>query len=162
MRSVPDFWLILVLSWGPGLICNIMQIRLLTPMLSPSASSIRDRSSSLNSIMVCPSFCLASKTVSDVGGWDCFPETRNPIYPNMSKIPARWSKLVWWPRLLYWLFLVGGAAQPVRPARRKGGTPTQSWWHCPRHGARPFRELYAPAPPIPESPVWAPSDKLRS
>ena len=42
------------------------------------------------------------------------------------------------------IFLVGGAAQLVRPARRKGGTPTQGWWHCPCHGARPFRELYAP------------------
>ena len=35
-------------------------------------------------------------------------------------------------------FLVGGGAWPVRPARRKGGTPTRGWWHCPRHGARPF------------------------
>ena len=42
------------------------------------------------------------------------------------------------------LFLVGGAAQADLPLGRKGGTPAQGWRHCPRHGARPFWELYAP------------------
>ena len=40
------------------------------------------------------------------------------------------------------IFLLGGAA--LLEAGRKGGTPTLGWWHCPRHGARPFRERYAP------------------
>ena len=35
-------------------------------------------------------------------------------------------------------FFIGGAAQ-------LGGTSTRGWWHCPRHGARTFRELCAPA-----------------
>ena len=47
-----------------------------------------------------------------------------------------------------------------RPAGReaigsKGDTPTLGWWHCPRHGARPFWELYPPSPPITECPVQA-------
>ena len=42
-------------------ICSIMQIRSFTPMLSPSASSIKDKSSSRNSMMVWPSRCRASK-----------------------------------------------------------------------------------------------------
>ena len=36
-------------------------------------------------------------------------------------------------------FLVGGAAQLVRPAGRRGGTPTRGWWQCLRHGPDPFR-----------------------
>ena len=50
-----------------------------------------------------------------------------------------------------YLFLVGGAAQGDKPLGRKGGTPTLCWRYCPRHGARPFRERYAP----PHLPLWA-------
>ena len=44
-------------------------------------------------------------------------------------------------------------ASEVRPAGRKGGTPTLGWRHCPRLGARPFWELYAPSPPVNGGPV---------
>ena len=47
-------------------------------------------------------------------------------------------------RSFSYFFLLGGAAQAAEPPGRKGGTPTLGWWHCPRRGARPFRERYAP------------------
>ena len=39
------------------------------------------------------------------------------------------------------IFFFGWVRRPAGfPAGRMGGTPTQGWWHCPRRGARPFRE----------------------
>ena len=54
------------------------------------------------------------------------------------------------------VFFVGGAARAAEPPGRKGGTPTLGWWHCPRHGARPFRERYAP-PHLPLEALCGPS-----
>ena len=49
-------------SWpSDSPICSIIQMRSLHPMFAPSASSKRDKSSSLNSSVDWPSFCLASK-----------------------------------------------------------------------------------------------------
>ena len=54
------------------------------------------------------------------------------------------------------IFLVGGAAQVDYPLGSKGGTPTLGWWHCPRRGARPFRERYVP-PYLPLGALCEPS-----
>ena len=58
--------------------------------------------------------------------------------------------------MFFCFFLLGGAAQAVEPPGRKGGTPTLGWWHCPRRGARPFRERYAP-PHLPLGTLCGPS-----